>query len=181
MPFGHTVNIGVQGSIEDVSNRDIPVTKVPLMKSQLISSAILVLGLSAIPVYGQQKPQITFPPKPLVNVQLIATVKLRGQVVATPLGVQFVPAADGLFRVTTYLRTSPGRQEPALMQIYWTDNYAELEVANIGTSYAGAPNIITIQARARQPVYYSTYVHLSYENVPFPTYDVYSTVELLQQ
>jgi hypothetical protein len=66
------------------------------------------------------------------------------------------------------------------MQIYWSDNHAQPGVATIAPTYVGLPNIITIQVKAGQPVYYSTYVHLSYENRPFATYDVSATVERLQ-
>jgi hypothetical protein len=150
------------------------------MKSQLISNAMLVVALSAIPVYGQQKRQITSPPKPLVSPQIIGTFNLQSQVEAIPVAGLFVPDADGLYRVTTYFGISRTTQEPAYMQIYWSDNYAQPGIATIGPTYAGVPNIITIQVKARQPVYYSTYVHLSYENRPFPTYDVSATVERLQ-
>jgi hypothetical protein len=150
------------------------------MQSQLISSAMLVLGLSAIPLYGQQKPQITSPPKRLLNPQILATFKLQSQVEAIPVAGLFVPDTDGLYRITTYFGRSHTTQEPAYMQIYWSDSHAQTGVATIAPTYAGVPNIITIQVKARQPVYYSTYVHLSYENGPFATYDVSATVERLQ-
>ena len=150
------------------------------MQSQLISSAMLVVALSAIPVYGQQKPKITSPQKLLLNPQIIATFKSQGQVEAIPVAGLFVPDADGLYRITTYFGRSHTTQEPAYMQIYWSDNYAKTRVATIAPTNAGVPNIITIQVKAGQPVYYSTYVHLSYENRPFATYDVSATVERLQ-
>jgi hypothetical protein len=150
------------------------------MKSQLISSAMLVVALSAIPVYGQQQPKIKSPQKLLLNPQIIATFKSQGQVEAIPVAGLFVPDTDGLYRITTYFARSHTTQEPAYMQIYWSDNHAQPGVATIAPTYAGVPNIIAIQVKAGQPVYYSTYVHLSYENRPFATYDVSATVERLQ-
>jgi hypothetical protein len=79
---------------------------IPLMQSQLISSAMLVVALSAIPVYGQQKPKITSPQKLLLNPQIIATFKSQGQVEAIPVAGLFVPDTDGLYRITTYFGRS---------------------------------------------------------------------------
>jgi hypothetical protein len=152
------------------------------MKSQLILSAMLVVGLSAMRVYGQQK-QISSPLKALLNPQIIATVNLQHQLEPIPIAILFVSEADGLFRITTHFGTSRSRQEPAYMQIYWAATergIAKMGIANILPSYSRVPNTIVIQVKAGRIVYYSTYVHLSYETIPSPTYDVFATVERLQ-
>jgi hypothetical protein len=145
---------------------------------------MLVAGLSAIPVDGQQcKPQATPPPKPLLAPKIIGWLKLTNQdyPISQPATL-FVPAADGLFRVTAYLATTSARAESVSIQIYWVDKYGDPQSANLNRTdgtIGSVGGVVTIQTK--QPVYYSTYFTLSYENTPLPKYDVTATVERLTQ
>ena len=146
---------------------------------KLAASVLIAVVLSAIPVYGQQPNASS--PKPLLAPKIVGLLQLKNQTNPIQETVLFVPAADGLFRVTTYLGTSRTRAQQLLMQIRWVDNYGEQQLANVGANLDGQQpnNVVTIRTKAHYGVIYSVYFSLSYENQPLPPYDLTSVVERL--
>ena len=145
--------------------------------SKLRASVLLLLtvALSAIPVYGQQKA-----PAPLLAPRIISLLRLKNQTI--PINepqVLFTPAADGLFRVTTYLMTPRSRAEQLSMIILWVDSYGEVQQRVVVPNANGEASVITLRTKAHNTVAYYTYFTLSYENQPLPPYDISSVVERL--
>jgi hypothetical protein len=119
--------------------------------------------------------------KPLLAPKIIGLLQLKNQTEAIIETALFVPAADGLFRVTTYLETSRTRSQPLLMQIRWVDDYGELHAVSIGANGddGQSGNVVTFRTKAHSAVIYSVYFDLEYENQPLPPYNVTSLVERL--
>jgi hypothetical protein len=146
--------------------------------SKLRASVLLLLtaALSAIPALGQQKA-----PAPVLAPKIISLLRLKNQTI--PINepqLLFTPAADGLFRVRTYLSTPRSRAEQLSMTIIWVDNYGELQQRVVlPNDPNGEGSLITIRTKAQNSVLYYTYFSLAYENQPLPSYDITSVVERL--
>jgi hypothetical protein len=109
----------------------------------------------------------------------VASVSVVAQTVTVPLTTLFTPAADGLFRISVYMSSSPTQGSTWAYALFWTD---DVKARNSGRQQLSPGTFSSfsapVRALAGQPLSYS--VSAGASNPPGANYNLSITVEQLQ-
>ena len=142
------------------------------MKRYLFVTILLGLSVSGF----AQTQCATFP-------CVVASLSLTDQSHAIPSTPIFTPTADGAFRISVYISTSPGTNQRATWTTYlgWTDLHGVKEAPFISAAQnADASANIVVQDVGGQPLLYQVKPVGGGGGVGGMTYDLLVTVEQIQ-
>jgi hypothetical protein len=109
----------------------------------------------------------------------VASVSVTAQTTTVPLTTLFTPSADGLFRISVYMSSSPSAGSTWAYALFWTD---DIKARNSGRQQL-SPGVfsslsVPVRGLAGQPLSYS--ISAGASNPPGATYNLSITVEQLQ-